>query len=211
MTLLVFDLDGTLIDSKNDIANAVNTTLENYGLRSLPVLEIIKFVGTGITPLIKKEIVDRELASLENAMNQFNKNYQNVVAVETRLFSGVLEVLEHFRATPKIVLTNKSNLFVNTILTKLDIIDFFVRSYGRESFSTQKPHPGPLLEISKLHSTPLPSILMIGDTETDILAGKNAGTLTCAVTYGYGPQDYQKTLSPNFIAKTPSDIKNINL
>lgn len=205
-SLLVFDLDGTLIDSEMDIAQAVNWAMVKHGLEPLPFELIKKYVGRGVQPLFKNTFEALGLSSADEAIEDFKKFYSENLVVHTTLFPGTLDVLEAYRDWEKIILTNKTVDFVEPILNDLKIQKYFKKFYGRNSFSTQKPDPGPLLEIAKEFQIPSNKIIMIGDTEADILAGNRAKTKTCAVFFGYGERQVLLDLKPTFTVESPLEL-----
>jgi phosphoglycolate phosphatase len=206
ISLLVFDLDGTLVDSKNDITNAVNWTLAAYGLPTLAPTLVSEFVGTGVRPLLERELVKGGVSQISEAMEKFNGYYLAHLADETRLFVGMEEVLVHYHSVPKVILTNKSNRFVPSLLSRLQIEQYFTASYGRESFATHKPDPGPLLQIALQHQASLQEMVMIGDTDVDIRAGRAAGCLTCAVSFGFGSQSSLMQSQPHYMVAHPQEL-----
>lgn len=204
--LLVFDLDGTLVDSKKDIANAVNHAFSRFDIAPLSEEIIEKYVGTGVQPLIEKTLKHHDLDTFNEAFEEFRKHYFDHVCDYTQLYPNIIEALEHYGALQKVILTNKSNPFIEPLVRKLEIERYFVKFYGRNSFPTQKPDPGPLLGISREFNVAPERMLMIGDTEADILAGKGAKTQTCAVFYGYGNRHSLLSLAPDFTASHPTDL-----
>jgi phosphoglycolate phosphatase len=204
--LLVFDLDGTLIDSKEDIIQAVNWTLAQQGVPILARDLIASHVGTGVRPLMEEALTSGGVTPTQKALEQFNAYYRDHLTVKTRLYGGIEEVLEHYRKVKKVVLTNKSNQFALPILRELKIDGLFVGTYGRESFVTCKPDPGPLLNICREFNVALERTVMIGDTTVDMRAGSSAGTKTCAVLYGFGGSESLLAEKPTFIASKPIDL-----
>lgn len=204
--LLVFDLDGTLIDSKKDICVAVNLTLTNLGEDAISEEVIADYVGTGIQPLLHKVFEPKGEKLLNQALEDFKVHYSQNLTTHTRLFPKMTDVLEHYQSIPKAILTNKSNAFMTPILEKLELEQYFRKSYGRTSFPTQKPDAGPLLAIAKEFQVEPKNIVMIGDTDVDMMAGKNAKTQTCAVLFGYGHNDQLAELKPDFIVRKPEDL-----
>jgi phosphoglycolate phosphatase len=204
--LLVFDLDGTLIDSKKDIAEAVNWALIQIGRRPLSEELIETYVGTGVQPLIQKTLADEGPDVVSQVIENFKSYYAAHLDVFTRPFPQIIDVLEFYSDTPKVILTNKTNEFVGPLLKSLNLSKYFKKFYGRNSFPTQKPDPGPLQSISNEFGVKPKKIIMIGDTDADILAGKGAGTRTCAVFFGYGRQEELVKLQPDLIASKPSEL-----
>lgn len=206
---LVFDLDGTLIDSKKDICWAVNATLTKNNIPPLAESLIEKHVGTGVRPLLESTLRESGITNIPDCIELFEQLYEKNMTRETRLFPDAIAVFNHFRSIPKIILTNKSNRFVTPLLEALEIKQYFIAHYGRESFKNKKPDPEPLLRISEIHKTPVQNILMIGDTEVDIKAGSNAGTCTCAVTFGYGDDTSLKASKPTMTIDSLSELIHV--
>jgi phosphoglycolate phosphatase len=204
--LIIFDLDGTLIDSQADVRSAVNRLFGDFEIAPIDAETIHKHVGYGVKPLIEKTLKENNVRSFEGAINLFTEYYLENCLDETVLFPEVADVLINLSQYKKVVLTNKSNIFVGKILAGLEIETQFIGHYGRESFVKQKPDPLPILSILQEHNVSLDRALIVGDTETDIIAGENAGIKTCLVTYGYGKQEKLKTLNPNFTISSFAEL-----
>lgn len=204
--MLVFDLDGTLIDSKHDIANAVNWTLKKYGAEAFPESYIETFVRTSVRPLIEEALSKIGNLSIDQAFADFKQYYFDHLCDHTVLFPGILDVLEYYAAKPKVILTNKSNMFLPKTMKELGLGSHFKQFFGKDSFPTQKPDAGPLRAISEQFNVDLEKIVMIGDTDVDIMAGKNAKTRTCAVMYGYGDKEVLRNLGPDYSVQKPLDL-----
>jgi phosphoglycolate phosphatase len=206
---MVFDLDGTLVDSKDDIARAVNYALVKHALAPLDDELIGKFVGTGVRPLIEQTLARNGIARWGPVIEDFNDFYQQRLAEQTRLYPGILDALRYYEAVPKVVLTNKLIRFAEPLLEKLGVRGLFAACYGRESFPTHKPDPGPLTAISAIFRQAPADIVMIGDTTVDIEAGSRAGALTCAALYGYGNAEDMLAMRPNFRASHAIDLLDL--
>jgi haloacid dehalogenase superfamily, subfamily IA, variant 3 with third motif having DD or ED/haloacid dehalogenase superfamily, subfamily IA, variant 1 with third motif having Dx(3-4)D or Dx(3-4)E len=185
---VIFDLDGTLIDSMNDIVNAVNITLGNFNLPLLPKEVIGSYVGEGMELLIKRSIGEKNLSSFDEVLSFYVKTYNAECRKSTYLFPGVEKVLAKLKEKGiKIALaTNKSIGFSEQILKELDIYKYFDVVMGPESVKNKKPNPDVVYKILETVNTELSSALFVGDSKFDIICGKNAGILTCGVTYGIG-------------------------
>ena len=210
-SLLVFDLDGTLVDSREDIGAALNGAFVAQGLAPMPDSEIAHHVGFGIQPLIDANVAAFGLSAetAETIAQDFQKRYLATLHVRTRLYPGMSRVLEAFASTPKVILTNKSNVFANALVERLGLDRWFVACYGRHSFPTRKPDGGPLVEIAALYRVETARIAMIGDTHVDIAAGKAAGTFTCGVRYGYGRSAEFDTFQPDTIVECPEQLVEV--
>ncbi len=191
--LVVFDLDGTLVDSKKDLALSVNAMREQMGLAPLPFELIASYVGHGVTALVTRALGD--VASEENVQQglaYFLDYYRRHMLDHTRMYPGVPEALEELRSRKLAVLTNKPVRFSQEMLTRLGVAQKFAYIYGGNSFPNKKPDPMGLHKLmADLRVSPRQT-LMVGDSDTDVLTGRNAGVWTCGVTYGFGAPSLQE-------------------
>jgi phosphoglycolate phosphatase len=187
--LIIFDFDGTLADTREDLAASVNYALRELDLPELPVDTIIGFVGEGITPLMARILGPARETLLDEAVARFTKHHRDHLLDNTRLYPGVLEVLEHFREKKKAILSNKSYEFTAKIAEGLGIADYFALILGGDSTPDRKPHPGPVEKVLETLGVKRERTAMVGDSPLDVSAGKRAGLLTCAVTYGFRPRE----------------------
>jgi phosphoglycolate phosphatase len=191
---LLFDLDGTLVDSRADLALSVNLTLSQLRLGTLDPDFIVTLVGEGVTRLIERALGasrgrDPSVDELSNALELFNEHYSRHLLDYTHAYPGVEELLGQFNAVPKAVVTNKPLRFTEPILSGLNLRAHFKLVYGGDSFPEKKPSPLPLLEaVRECHAEPCES-LMIGDSSIDILAGRAAGIQTCGFIEGFRGRD----------------------
>lgn len=186
----LFDLDGTLIDSKLDLVNSVNFMLEQTGRSVLPVDTVASYVGHGAPRLIASVLgasaSDEDRA---NGLRIFLDHYGKHNVAVTRPYPGVVEALEQLRHLPLAVLTNKPLQMSLEILDALDLRRFFRAVYGGDSFETKKPHPeGALSILRELGAEPGCSA-MVGDSDVDIQTARNANMPGIGVTYGFGQHD----------------------
>lgn len=185
--LIIFDLDGTLIDSSIDITNALNYAIEPYGFKPLTVKDTIKLVGEGITRLIEKLIGNVAESVKKDITDRFLEHYTAHILDYTKEYSGVRGVLEKLSAYKKAVISNKRESLSRMVLKGLGILPFFDIIIGSDSTPERKPSPLPVLRVlSDLRMKPAET-MMVGDSNLDIDAGKAAGVITVAVTYGYRP------------------------
>jgi len=201
--LLVFDLDGTLVDSKQDLALSVNAMREGLGLGPLPLDLIASYVGQGVTVLIERALGD--LASEENVqsgLSFFLRYYHQHMLDNTRPYPGVREALEELRSRALAVLTNKPVKFSREMLQRLALASYFASVYGGNSFPRKKPDPAGLRKMMDDLQVSPQQTLMVGDSDTDVLTGRNAGVWTCGVTYGFGAHT---------LAEVPPDLLLGNL
>ncbi len=191
MNLLIFDLDGTLIDSKQDLANSVNATRVHMGLEPISDDIVSSWVGNGAPVLIRRAMGPQAPeAEVERALAYFLSYYREHMLDNTVLYPGVQEGLDRLRQTgiAMAVLTNKPVRFSQALIEGLGVGPCFFRVYGGNSFNQKKPHP---IGIDTLREeaggTSAEQTLMIGDSAVDVLTARNAGVPCCGVTWGLQP------------------------
>ena len=193
--LLVFDLDGTLIDSTLDLALSVNATRAQAGLEPLDIERVSSYVGNGAEMLIRRSLgPGASDQDVRQGLLFFLRYYRENMLVNTRLYPGVREALEAWRSAGKTmaVLTNKPVVFSRDLVSGLGVANCFARVYGGNSFATKKPDPyGLRLIMSELGFGPDQS-LMIGDSSVDVLTARNAGIACAGVTFGLRPEDFER-------------------
>jgi len=205
--LLMFDLDGTLIDSRNDLADSVNETFRALGLPQKPREFLYGHVGNGVRRLIADSLDGTSGGLLSKALQIFETIYLEHLLDETCLYPGIAAVLEHFRAKTKAVVTNKPIVYTTRILEGLQADRSFDLVVGSESATQLKPHPEMLFK-TLLHFRVSPHrAVMIGDSPNDILAARAAGVLSCGVGYGIGDLEILRAANPDLLAERPEDIK----
>lgn len=191
--LVVFDLDGTLVDSRVDLANAVNYALGAFGFTALPNETIYSYVGNGASMLIQRSLGVGGKAILPRVLETFLAHYREHLLDTTVPYPGVPESLEaHGGDFEMAVLTNKPVEMTRAILRGLSLAGHFVDVRGGDSFGTKKPHPEGLLRILAERGVPPADALMVGDSANDILAGRGAGVPTCGVTYGLSTEGFSE-------------------
>ena len=207
---IIFDLDGTLVNTGQDIASATNYTLQTFGLSVLPVNTIVNSIGGGAEVLLRHCLAERAGELINQALPIFYRRYGEFCCVETHLYPGVREILDHFLAVGKkmALATQKGEAITHEIIKILDIAHYFDILIGPESVTHRKPHPESVLRIlDKLATTP-DCALMVGDMVSDIQAGKSAGTLTCGVLYGFGAENDILSAHPDFIISNPAQMRD---
>jgi phosphoglycolate phosphatase len=191
MDLLIFDLDGTLIDSRYDLANAVNATRGHMGMSALENERVYSYVGNGAPVLIRRALGEQATeAEVQEALEFFLEYYREHPLDHTTLYPGVRETLDRFRAAGKrlAVLTNKPVRISRTILDGLGVSGHFFQVYGGNSFEFKKPNPIGVEALMKEAGVGREQTLMVGDSAIDVLTARNAGVRCCGVTYGFQPE-----------------------
>jgi len=206
--LVIFDLDGTLVDSKYDLTDSVNFVRHEHGLNPLPVDKVASYLGSGITALVKAVLAELKNENFDEAVKMFKDNYAKHLTDKTLPYKDVMEMLSNI-PQQKVLLSNKDEKFSKQILNTLGLSKYFTEIYGGDSFKEKKPSPLPIYEIMKKFSLSKEDIVMVGDGANDIMVGKNAGITTIGVLYGYSSQEQLNNLAPNYQAKSPKEIINI--
>jgi phosphoglycolate phosphatase len=185
--VLIFDLDGTLIDSKLDLALSINAMLERMGRRSLPHETVYGFVGNGAPVLVRRALGEGVSdAEADAGLAYFLSYYRTHMLDNTVPYPGVREGLELLEKHPMAVLTNKPVNFSRAILDGLGFSRYFRYVYGGNSFQKKKPDPmGVQTLLRDLQAAPHEAMI-VGDSDVDIKTARNAGTWACGVSYGLG-------------------------
>jgi phosphoglycolate phosphatase len=207
--LLIFDLDGTLIDSQTDLALSVNATRERLGLSPLTTPVIASYVGQGVSVLVQRalqgEVPEEET---ENAIVFFKAYYRRHMLDHTIAYPGVLEALDALSDRTLAVLTNKPVNFSRGILDGLGMLSRFSFVYGGDSFDRKKPDPVGVLRMMEDTGRNRAETLMVGDSDVDVETGRNAGIWSCGVSYGIGSKSLEKA-APDFIVDNLRDLSSL--
>lgn len=189
---LFFDLDGTLIDSRKDIANSVNLTRADYGLPPLSLDSITGMVGNGVRQLLLRAMPDHADV-MDDLLANNRAHYLANPVVHTTMYRGVPEALEalHAMGCRMAVTSNKTAALIPRILEKLGILHFFDVTVGGGDVPVLKPDPGLLyLAAERMGVKVLPTDWVVGDHYTDLEVGRHAGVQVCHCAYGFGnPRD----------------------
>ncbi len=185
--LILFDLDGTLIDTKLDITNAINHSLEPLGLPELEADDVIKLVGEGITKLMEKIIGPRHIDRAPEVKERFLAYYSNHIHDFSTPYQGVMETLTSLNNYKKAVVSNKREELSQRLLKGLNMAHFFELILGGDSTPEHKPSPMPVNRAMELLGANPDETVIIGDSNYDILSGMAAEIITIGVTYGYRP------------------------
>ncbi len=191
MHLLIFDLDGTLIDSKLDLAHSVNAARAYMDLPPLEHELIYSYVGNGAPMLIRRALgTEANEGDVARALDFFIRHYAQHCLDYTVLYPGVEDALSRLRSAGMslAVLTNKPVRISNQIVSGLGVGDHFFRVYGGNSFDRKKPDPVGIEALIAESGLGRERTVMIGDSSVDILTARNAGVRACGVTYGFQPE-----------------------
>ncbi|HEU5350445.1 MAG TPA: HAD-IA family hydrolase [Terracidiphilus sp.] len=223
LKLLVFDLDGTLIDSAQDLCNSVNATLVHFGRPALPDEIIAGYIGNGALLLVNRALSHNhpgpcDDAFLARAHQFFIEYYREHKLDYTSAYYGVVEALQALRnlheqtsaaapnAAPRsmAVLTNKPVRPAQAICQALGLAPFFLNIYGGNSFATKKPNPEGLLALMQKAGASPQQTVMIGDSQVDIQTARNAGAWAIGCTFGLAPETL-RAVPPDVLVDSPAE------
>jgi phosphoglycolate phosphatase len=207
-SVLIFDLDGTLIDSRLDLANSVNATRGYMGLPPIPNELVYSYVGEGAPVLIRRALgATAPQEEVDRALAFFLEYYREHQLDFTTLYPGVGKTLDELSSMGASlhVLTNKPVRISNEILTGLKIKDYFEYIYGGNSFEFKKPHPIGIHTIVRDCNADREKTIMVGDSGVDIQTARNAGVISCGVSYGFQPETLV-TYPPDFMIDNMEEL-----
>ncbi len=191
--LIVFDLDGTLIDSRLDLAGAVNHMRGSMGLEPLATERVLRFVGNGVGNLVRRAIADGDV-DFDEALRRMKKYYASHLVESTALYPGVHAGLDELKKAGIVlaVLTNKPEDSAVSILKALGVAEFFTDVIGGGSDFPLKPAPDALLDLMRRHNIPSDQCWMFGDHYTDLETARRAGCRRALARYGFGDPQEEK-------------------
>jgi len=214
--LVIFDLDGTLIDSRLDLVHSVNAALRHIGRPELPDGVIASYVGDGAPILIQRalggEAVDETI--VRQGLQFFLSYYREHKLDHTKVYAGVREVLaavqQASNGTPRklAVLTNKPVVPSRAIVEALGLGPFFTQIYGGNSFATKKPDPEGTRQLLEEIGARPEEAAIVGDSHVDIETGQNAGLWTVGVNYGFAPHTLEQS-PPDVLVDTPQELAEV--
>src|SRR5438477_4889169 len=210
MKLVIFDLDGTLIDSRLDLIHSVNAMLRHFKHPELPGEVVASYVGDGAPMSVRRALGDPEDEKFfKNALEFFLGYYREHKLDHTRVYDGIPEALRIIQANGSqrnmAVLSNKPVNPTRAIVEALGLAQFFVRVYGGNSFETKKPDPLGVETLLKETGTARENAMIVGDSSIDVLTGRNAGIATCGVIYGFAPHTLCE-VPPDVVVETPQQL-----
>ena len=211
---LVFDLDGTLIDSRQDITTAVNRTRERFGLPPLPLQEVIAMVGEGARLLVQRALAELAVRGdaasesfLDGAVASYLAFYRDVCLETTVPYDGVRETLDALSTRfPLALLSNKGEALSRQILAGLGLDGYFPEVVGGDSLATRKPHPGGLHLLADRLGLPASRLLLIGDSHVDADTATAAGSLFAHALWGFGKPPGPDAPPPDWQLERPVDL-----
>jgi len=212
--LLIFDLDGTLVDSRLDLIHSVNAMLRHCNRPELPGDVIASYVGDGAPVLVRRALGDpKHGAEVKAALEYFLAYYRVHKLDHTHIYDGIKEMLKAVANGNGVrrqmaVLSNKPVIPSRAIVEALGLAEYFVHVYGGNSFPTKKPDPHGVHSILRETKSHPEETLMIGDSSVDVITGRNAGLWTCGVTYGFAPHTLN-IAPPDVVVDSPRELAEL--
>lgn len=210
--LLVFDLDGTLLETAPDLVGTLNAILQNQGLESIPIQKARTYIGQGARMMIENGFKENQKSisrdEIEALVPAFLEHYEARISRETHVFPNLLDTLDQLAAAGWVfaVCTNKMERLARILLEDLNLTDRFVAITGGDTFENKKPHPDHILKTIALTNSSPENAIMVGDSISDINAAKAAKIPVIAVDFGYTPVHVSE-LHPDIVI---SDFNELN-
>ncbi len=204
--LIIYDLDGTLVDTLEDITLAANEMLRVMQAPAASPREVRGYVGRGVQQVVKGCLKTDGPAQIEHGIKVFRAFYARHLLDHSRLYPRAKEVLEYFKRRNQAVITNKPNPFAGDILRALGVEQYFVSVIAGESEYPKKPNPTSVQAIMSRCGVKPEETLLVGDSPVDIETGRNAGALTIGLTHGFSDEDELTMAAPDFMARNFEDL-----
>ena len=210
--LLIFDLDGTLIDSKRDLADSVNAMRKWMGQAPIADERVYSYVGNGAPVLVQRALPEASEEDVARGLRYFLDYYREHMLDATTLYPGVREALDrlHGAGVPMAVLTNKPVRFSVGLVKGLGLESHFFRVYGGNSFEEKKPNPVGVDLLVAERAAERARTLMVGDSAVDVRTARNAGIRACGVSWGFQPETFAGD-PPDFIVDDPKALADLVL
>ena len=209
VNLIVFDFDGTLFNTKKDIAASINTTLKKYGVQPVDENKIWSYTGDGTEVLLKRILGEEKSFSFKNILDDTLNYYSINFANFTEPVDNVIDFLDKFKEKKKVILSNKNRDIITKILNKFNLCEKFQAVYGKDSFTKNKPDPYPLLKIMEEFEMLQRNTIFIGDSANDIIISKKAKVRAFIIPSGATPIEEIEKLKPFKIFYDYREIENL--
>ncbi len=207
--LIVFDFDGTLVNTGDDLASAVNHTLSVLNIPLLAKETVLKFVGDGVVKLIERSLGNEHHHRFEEAFATFTEYYSEHLLDTTDLYPGVGDVLDYFKDVKKCVVTNKLYSFALKILQGLGIEGYFDDIIGMGSTPYKKPDPQLVYPLLNRYGIEKEKAVVVGDGKNDIILAKESGVASCAFLNGLSEREKLLRYEPDYTCENMAELKEI--
>ena len=204
--LVVYDLDGTLVDTLEDIAQSANHMLAALGLAPVSARQIRQYVGRGVYELVKRCLSAEDVKRIDGGLRIYRAHYGAHLLDHSRLYPGARELLDYFKSRTQAVITNKPNPYSREILHGLGVAGYFVDIIGGDSMYPRKPDPSALLALMAGCGVRAVDTLLIGDSPVDVETGKSAGVLTVAIAHGLADEEELMSAAPDQLVRNFDEL-----
>lgn len=206
-THFIFDLDGTLVDTKDDLAAATNFVLRRFGLPAVLPQMVYGYVGHGARVLVERALGGDNAHLVAEGLTLFLDYYREHLLDHTQPYPGIVQLLGKIKDGGGVlsVLTNKPEELSRRIIAGLGLDSYFIEVVGGDTLATRKPDPQGVYHLQHLSGVPLQKTLLIGDSAVDVETGRAAGVSVCGVTWGFGAEGLRES-SPEFLVRTPGEL-----
>lgn len=205
----MFDLDGTLADTRADLTDAVNNALQRLALPPLSMEQVCRYVGDGVHTLLSRALGPAHWDVIDKGVRFFREYYGTHLLDQTRLYPGVRETLEYFQEKRKAIVTNKPLDFTVRILKGLEIDAYFELVLGGDSTTERKPHPEPARKVLSTTGVEARLAVMVGDSPADIEMAQQAGIYSVGVTYGLRPAAVLQAAGPDLLVDDLRELQQV--
>jgi phosphoglycolate phosphatase len=207
----IFDLDGTLVDSLRDIADALNDALAELNQPRASLDEVRRWIGDGLTTLCRRASPTMDPDALHRLVELARTHYQEHCADHTRPYRNILQMLDLLtaRGAPLAVLSNKPHALTKEVLQRLDMMRYFAVARGCDAEEERKPSPNAALEIAARLGVEPAAVFFVGDSPVDVLTARNAGMIAVAVTWGFRDRQELCAARPDYVADNPLEIPSL--
>lgn len=210
LDIILFDLDGTLVDSKSVIINSANNMLESLGFKKLDEYEILQHIKFDTNYLISRLTGFTDSKQIKKGVDIFRDYWKEHVGTDSKLFEGVIETLEYLKNKELIITSNGIRVVIEEMLDCFKIRNFFKYIISGDEPDCIKPTACPINKLfNNFNIEKKDHAIIVGDMVADIKAGKEAGIKTCAVTYGIGRLEDIKKAKPDYLIDNIIELKNI--
>jgi phosphoglycolate phosphatase len=204
--VICFDLDGTLINSGPDIVTSVNITRRAFSVPELTYTQVIRYVGSGVRQLMQGVMQDLAEEEWEEAGRHFMATYRKHLTVRTRLYDGILELLQRCQGSPMAICTNKPQDMSEEIVRHFQLKKYFPVVVGAEARFPKKPNPQGLLYVCKQLKCRPEDMALVGDSVVDITTARAVGCQAIAVSWGFNEVEELGTARPDLLIHHPQEL-----
>jgi len=206
---IFFDVDGTLLDARQDIVNAANYALRQMNLPEKTFDEIVSYVGTGVSDLVGKSIGKKDDSLVRRGVELYSDYYVKHPADNAKLYPNAKEILGYFKDKQKFILTNRYSKFADVVLRSLGIREYFKEIVGGDDENCIKPSACVLDPVISRFAIEKSKAIIVGDMTVDIMTGNNSGIKTCWIRHGLGKAEEVEPLKPSFVIDDLLELKKI--